>query len=462
MRPLAIIVAVLLVLGATSGCRDDTAQAGSRYYCPMHPTYVSDKPGDCPICGMRLVREETKAAQAASRSTRQAGRKILYYRHPMDPTITSPVPAKDAMGMAYVPVYEDEVQGTASKVPGMAPVEVDAQGLRLAGVQTALAERRALSRSTRTVGLVTADESRIRHVHTKVSGWVEHLYVRSAGQEVRAGQRLLAIYSPELLASQEEYLRAREAAQRFSGSQLPEVRRGGEDLLAASRRRLELLDVPHGLIEQLDRTGEPQHTVSLFSPASGYVTGKEIFEGMEVGPGMDLLTVTDLSRVWVEADFYEYESRSLAVGQKVRLNLPYDPAAALTGRLSFIYPFLNQESRTVKVRIELPNPGLKLKPGMYVDVMPELAAVEGVVIPDSAVIDTGARQVVFVQTATGFEPRLVRLGTRADGQALILAGLDAGERVAVRANFLLDSESRLRGALAGLDAHAGHKEGGAQ
>jgi len=447
---LALLPLLLLVAVA---CRDDAARAGARYYCPMHPDYVSDKPGDCPICGMRLVPAEKAAARKAETGGTEdrSRRKILYYRNPMDPAVTSPVPAKDAMGMDYVPVYEDEGQGARSTVPGMAPVEMDAQALRLSGVQTAVAERRALSRSTRAVGLVTADESRIRHVHTKTSGWVERLYVSSTGQIVSRGQPLLAIYSPELLATQEEYLRAREAARRFSGSQLPEVRRGGEDLLAASRRRLELLDVPHGLIEQIDRTGKPQRTVTLYSPASGYVTGKEIFEGMEVGPGMDLLTVTDLSRVWVEADFYEYESRILGVGQKVALRLPYDPATTRSGRVSFIYPFLDPESRTVKVRIELSNPGLRLKPGMYVDVTPELAAAEGIVIPDSAVIDTGVRQVVFVRTPGGFEPRQVRVGTRTEGLAMILVGLDAGESVAVRANFLLDSESRLRAAVAGMD-----------
>lgn len=398
-------LAVLLVLSI--GCQQ-APQAALQYHCPMHPDYVSDRPGDCPICGMRLVPIE--GAQKAAET---------------------PKPAE-------------------TPVPGMAPVEMDDQATRLSGVQTAVAERRALSRSTRAVGLVTADESRVRHVHTKTSGWVEKLHVLSTGQAVRRGQPLLAIYSPELLASQEEYLRAREAAERFSNSQLPEVRRGGEDLLTASRRRLELLDVPHSLIEQLERTGKPQRTVTLYSPASGYVTGKEIFEGMEVGPGMDLLTVTDLSRVWVEADFYEYESRAVRVGQTVSLHLPNDPASARTGRVSFIYPFLNPESRTVKVRIELSNPGLRLKPGMYVDVTPELAAAEGVVIPDSAVIDTGVRQVVFVKTPTGFEPRQVQVGNRGEGQALILAGLDAGESVAVRANFLLDSESRLRAAVQGL------------
>jgi membrane fusion protein, copper/silver efflux system len=397
-------------------------------------------------------------APAGAKAPAAAGeRKVLFYRNPMDPAVTSPVPAKDAMGMDYVPVYADEAPppatpaNTASAVPGLARVEASASALRLAGVQTAVAERRTLARSIRAAGLVTADESRVRHVHTKISGWVERLYVNATGQAVRAGQPLLAIYSPELLATQEEYLRAREAAGRFAGSELPEVRRGGEDLLAAARRRLELLDVPRSLVAQLDRTGRPQRTVTLPAPASGYVTGKNVFEGMEVGPGMDLMTVTDLSRVWVEADFYEYESRLLALGQKVSIQLPYDPGQARTGRVSFIYPFVQPESRTVKVRIELANPGLRLKPGMYADVSPELAAPEGVVIPDSAVIDTGVRQVVFVESGGGFEPRQVRIGSRADGQALIVEGIAAGERVAVRANFLLDSESRLRAAIAGMN-----------
>jgi Cu(I)/Ag(I) efflux system membrane fusion protein len=466
-----LILFVALLLVAAVGCRH-AAESG-QYYCPMHPDYHSDKPGDCPICGMRLVRVEMKddkgaPASAKADPARPGERKVLYYRHPMTPSVTSPVPAKDEMGMDYVPVYADEAKGAAGGISGMAPVETAAEGFRLAGVQTAVAERQELARTTRAAGVVVADETRVRHVHTKVAGYIEKLYVNYTGQQVRAGQPLLSIYSPELLATQQEFLRAREAAERFSGSSLPEVRRGGAELIDAARRRLELYDVPRSFIARLEQTGTAQRTVTLNAPVSGYVTGKEIFEGQEVQPGMDVLTLTDLSRVWIEASFYEYESRSLRLGQKAAVSLPYDPGVRLTGRVAFVYPVLDPQSRTIKVRLEFPNPGLALKPGMYVDVTPELETTEGVVIPDSAVIDTGVRQVVFVEQAGAFQPREVRVGSRGDGRALILSGVEAGERVAVRANFLLDSESRLRAALAGMSSKPPSKppskatEGGVQ
>jgi len=396
-----VLLAVLLLMAPLACHRD--VQKGQQYYCPMHPNYRSDKPGDCPICGMRLV-----------------------------------------------PVEKQEKEKPATLASSLAPVEATGEGIRLAGVQTAVAERRELTRTARGSGVVVPDETRVRRVQTKISGWVEKLYVNATGQAVRAGQPLLALYSPELLATQEELLRAREAAGRFSQSSLPEVRRGGEELLTAARRRLELLDVPPSTIARLEQTGVAQRTVTLTAPVSGYVTGKEIFEGQQVQPGMDLLTVTDLSRVWVEADFFEYESRDLRLGARASVSLPYDPGARLTGRVTFVYPTVDPQSRTLKARLEFPNPGLALKPGMYVDVTPDLGAQSGIVVPDSAVIDTGVRQVVFVQQGGTFEPREVRIGSRANGKAVVLSGIAEGERVAVRANFLLDSESRLRAAIQAL------------
>jgi multidrug efflux pump subunit AcrA (membrane-fusion protein) len=342
------------------------------------------------------------------------------------------------MGMDYVPVYADEVAPPRdAKVPGLVTIRVGEESLRVAGLQTAPAVRQALSRTVRTVGIVTPDEGRIRHVHTKIAGWVEHLSVNFTGQTVERGQPILSLYSPELLASQEEFLKARETAGRFAASSS-----------AAARRRLELFDVPERSIGELAREGQPRRTVTLNAPSSGFVTSKGIFEGQEVQPGMELFTVTDLSQVWIEAALYEYEAQTVRVGQEATLALPYDPGVVLRGRVAFVYPYLSPESRTLKVRFDFPNPNLVLKPAMYVDVTLALASAEGIVIPDSAVLDTGVRRVVFVETATGtFAPREVRLGVRGDGRAQVLAGVVEGEKVVVKANFLLDSESRLRSAL---------------
>jgi RND family efflux transporter MFP subunit len=497
----ALVAAVLVASVALVGCGAAEHAAGQKYHCPMHPTYISDRAGDCPICGMRLVPIEEKVAPTTAPTyvcpmhpevtsdrpgercskcgmklvaagdrgpgtgnrgpepgARSAvGRKVLFYRNPMDPTITSPAPMKDGMGMDYVPVFADEASAPAGPVAGMAAVELTPEGMRLAGVQTATAVRERAGREARTVGSVLPDERSVRHVHTKIAGWVEHLSVNFTGQLVRAGEPILTIYSQQLLASQEEFLRARETAARFAASELPEVRKGGEELLAAARRRLTLFDVPESFVEELERSGTAQRAVTLLAPVSGFVTAKGTFEGQQVEPGMELFTITDLSRIWIEADFFEYEAPALKLHQLARLSLPYDPARRLDGRLQYIYPTLNPETRTLRVRFDFPNPDFALKPGMYANVEIELDGADSVVIPDSAVMDTGERQVVFVARGDGrFEPRQVSVGVRGGGKAQVLAGVAEGEAVVVRANFLLDSESRLRAAIAGATGHAGH------
>jgi membrane fusion protein, copper/silver efflux system len=408
--------------------------------------------------------KEAKVNESGGGKAVSTERKILFYRNPMDPAVTSPVPQKDAMGMDFIPVYAEEgtrpitVSGTA---PGLAPVTLPEGVLRLSGVTTELAVQDTLGRSVRTSGIVVPDETRIRHVHTKISGWIEKLYVSATGQLVRAGQPLLTIYSPELLATQQEYLRAKETAARFSSSSLPEVRRGGEDLLEAARRRLELFDVPPELFARLDRTGQPQRAVPLLAPVSGFAATKEVFEGQQIDPGKELFTLTDLSRVWVEANYFESEAQALHVGQPTRIVLPYDPGITLSGRVTFVSPTLTPESRTLKVRIELDNRRLTLKPGMYVDVTAELPGRTGTVVPDSAVIDSGLRQIAFVERSPGsFEPRQVEVGLRTNGKTLLLSGVAPGERVATRANFLLDSESRLLGAIETAKPVAGQTTGG--
>lgn len=539
-RPLAGAAAVALLLAAAllaalalGGCRDKSAGDGP-YHCPMHPTYVADRPGDCPICGMRLVpvagdksagspapgdgmagggtmvgggaAPVDSAAQAgsAARAGNAARAGIAAAAggsaapaaaatgsvppHPekwtcvMCPEVQAdapgrcPVcgmrlqapsgsaPAASVTATPAVPGAQAAPGASAAARPaappsGLASIEPGAAALRLAGARTAPAVRAPLARVVRAAGRVTADERRVSAFQARAGGWVERLHVSFTGERVRAGQAVLDLYAPELLAGQEEYLRARESAARFAASDQPEVRRGGEDLLRAARRRLELLGVPPAAIDELDRGGRPRDTVTLTAPASGHVTGKAVVAGQRVEPGETLFTVSDLDAVWVTADLYESEASLAAVGREAVITLPYDPDVRLEARVAFVAPVVDPQARTVQVRLDAPNPGLKLRPGMLADV--ELRADLGVqlVVPDDAVMDTGERQYVFVaQGKDGFAPRAVRVGVRANGRAQILVGLAEGERVAVAANFLLDSESRLRAALAGWSAPAaGHE-----
>jgi membrane fusion protein, copper/silver efflux system len=452
LTTLALALLALTVVVAACAKKE----SGAEYYCPMHPTYVSDRPGDCPICNMRLVKREPagKAPGAeAGRDTARAGgpeanRRPLYYRSPMDPRVTSLVPAKDEMGMDFVPVYADAVE--PATLPGMAPVTLDSVSRRLAGIQTAVAVQAPLLRTVRTVGIVRPDESRLHHVHTKVAGYIEKLYVNVTGQYVKQGDLVFELYSPELLASQEELLRAREAVQQLADSSIPEVRRGAADLLLAARRRLQLFDVPDAIIAEIEQSGTARRTLAVRAHGSGYVMEKMAVEGQQVEPGAELFTLADLSRVWVEADFYEYEARLVHAGQMSTVTQPYDPTSHLSGRVAYIYPFVDPRSRTLKVRFEFGNPDLKLKPDMFVDVTLDVETARNIVVPESAVLDTGVRQIVFVETVPGrFVPRAVQVGLKSDGQTEILSGLQAGEAVVVSANFLLDSESRLRGAALG-------------
>ncbi len=418
----ALSAAILAGVLAIDGCVEKptattVAQAKVIYHCPMHPDYTSDKPGECPICGMRLV--------------------------PIDKKGQAPAAPRQAPGQA-----PGRPAGSVPNVMNLGP-----ERTRLAGIRTVEVVEGSLARTVRAVGTVTIDETRVRQVTTKVGGFVERLYVNATGQMVRAGQPLLDLYSPELLASQDEFLRARESAATFERSSLPEVRKGGADLAAAARRRLELFDVPPEFIERLEQTGKAERSVTFKAPFAGFVTGKNVVTGQRIEPGMELLTVTDLSRVWVMAQVYEGEAALAQPGRVATVTLPYDASAKLSGRVDFVYPTLETESRTLKVRLDLSNAHGALKPGMFVSVELAAPAEQGRLVPDSAAMNAGPRQVVFVETAPGeFASREVVVGARQDGQALIRSGVKAGERVAVSANFLLDSESRLRGAV-GSEPH---------
>jgi membrane fusion protein, copper/silver efflux system len=448
IRTLLILLVLLTVagggflLGRRSAAPFAPAAEGAAYQCPMHPQVVSDKPGECPICQMRLVKKE--AAPPAGE------RRVLYYRNPMDPRIHSATPAKDSMGMDYVPVYEDEVAGKAPPVAGRAVVTIPAERRQLLGLRTEEVRVGPLARRIRTVGLVAVDERRIHRTQTKYEGYVERVFVDFTGRFVRRGEPLLALYSPELLASQQEYLSALRARKQLEESGLAHVARQGSDLVDAARRRLLLWDIPAADLERLEKTGEAPRTVTLYAEASGYVVRKAVTQGSRVTPADVLFELADLSHLWVLADVYESDLASVRVGTRGEVRVAYLPGRSWRGRVTNVAPTVEEKTRTVKVRLEVDNTGDDLKPDMFADVELQDDAGKGLLVPEDAVIDAGDRRLVFLDRGEGrYEPREVQLGARVGKGYEVLSGLAEGDRVVVSANFLLDSESSLRAALAG-------------
>ncbi|MGE3230604.1 MAG: efflux RND transporter periplasmic adaptor subunit [Hyphomicrobium sp.] len=338
----------------------------------------------------------------------------------------------------------------ASPIPGMVEVSVPSERRQMIGVRTEALARRRLMRGIRTVGLVAADERRVRKIQLKISGWVDRLFVSYTGAFVRAGEPVLAIYSPELVAAQREYLLALRASR--SGSADGEMR----DLLDSSETRLRLWDLTEAQLRELERTGSPRRIVTLHSPTEGYVTLKPVYAGMYVGPDMELYTVTDLSHVWVWADLYEPEVDLIRLGQPVELSIAAEPGRMRSATVSYVNPTLDMATRTLRVRLDVDNTDGALKPGMYATVSLESPIGDVLALPEDAVIDTGERRIVFVEITNGrFQPREVSLGRKGQGSYEVLSGLREGDRVVVSAQFLLDSESRLRAASSG-PAHGGH------
>jgi len=441
----------MLIRRPASDPSDATGGAAAvKYHCPMHPTMVSDRPGDCPICGMRLVPIESEENAATPAPTSAVPSRKIVYRSTMNPDETADHPGKDSMGMEMVPVEIEEDPATSS-VSDRAAVRVPLTKQQLIGVKTELVERAPFTRTIRAVARVTYDETRLRQVHAKIAGYVETLHVNATGQLVRQGQPLLEIYSPELLASQQEFLVALRARQRTAGSGLVSVVASGAELVASARRRLELFDLTDEQIHELETTGLARRTITLYAPISGYVLKRNVTQGERIEPGTTLLDVADLSKVWAIASVYEYELPFIQVGQSATLSLSYVPGKTIEGRVAFIYPTLEAATRTVQVRVELPNPGLALKPEMYAEARLEADLGPRLAVPDSAVIESGTRSIVFVDRGEGlFEPREVRIGLRLEDTYEVLGGLTEGERILTSGNFFVDSESRLKASLAAM------------
>ncbi len=369
-----------------------------------------------------------------------------YWQAPMDPTFIRNEPGKSPMGMDLVPVCTGESDGS----PAAGVVQVDPATIQTIGVRTAAVETRDLSRIIRAVGRVTYDERRVSHVHTKVQGWVEELYVDYLGQQVERGQPLLEIYSPALVATQEELLLAARYREATSESPFEDVRSGGASLFDATRRRLELWDISDQDIDRLLRTGKVKRTLTLHAPTSGVVTDLAVRSGMEVAPNSNLYTIADLSTVWVMADVYEYELPWVELGQTGTVELRYLPGGRFSGRVTFIAPFLDPKTRTAAVRLELPNAEGRLKPEMFGNALIEAAPrVGATAIPTEAIIRSGRRTLAIVAKSGGrFEPRQLELGLdTGDGWTEVTQGVKPGERVVVSSQFLIDSESNLQEAI---------------
>ncbi|HVZ73840.1 MAG TPA: efflux RND transporter periplasmic adaptor subunit [Polyangia bacterium] len=390
------LVAVLSIAYVAGGrSRSSThAEHAALYYCPMHPSVVQDHPGECPICSMTLVPRAEGGAATTSATT---------------------------------------------SVPGLADVELTPERVQLIGMRTARVERAALGGSLRAVGVVAANERGLAQISVRFSGWIQDLKVAETGQRVRRGEILADVYSPDVLRAEQEYL----TAKGWEGGV-------GTD----ARRRLELLGIAAPEIDAIATSGKAADVVPLRSPVDGFVTTRNVVPGAAIQPGMPLFEVADLSKVWVVADVFEQDAARVTIGQRATLELAAYPGETFTGKVQLISPTLNASTHTLRVRLELPNErgpgGVKLRPGMYGDVALQLPSATGLVIPAEALVDTGARQYVFVAKDGGrFEPRLVQVGARIADEIQIAAGVAEGETVVTTGNFLVDSESRLRAAIDG-------------
>ncbi|HZX31491.1 MAG TPA: efflux RND transporter periplasmic adaptor subunit [Rhodocyclaceae bacterium] len=399
--------------------------------------------------------EATAAVAAAPEAGAKKERKLLYYRNPMGLPDTSPTPKKDPMGMDYIPVYEGEDDAEPASAN---QIKISTDKVQKLGVRTEAAQLRSLDRVVRASGRIEPDERRTYAISPKFEGYVERLFVNVTGQPVGKGQALFEVYSPELVSAQREYAIAAQGVESLQGAG-GQAQEGMKQLAESSLLRLRNWDISEAQVKALAKTGETRRTLTFRSPVSGIVTEKKAVQGMRFMPGEALYQVADLSSVWVVADVFEQDIGLVKSGAKAKVRINAYPDKVFEGSVTYVYPTLKAETRTVPVRIELPNPGQLLKPAMFAQVeLPVGGKGRVVTVPTSAVIDSGTRQIVLVQQGEGrFEPREVKLGARGDDYVEVIDGVKDGEPVVVSANFLIDAESNLKAAVGGF-GHAGHGE----
>jgi RND family efflux transporter MFP subunit len=428
-----------------------TAPKGGRkilyYVDAMHPWYKSDKPGIAPDCGMKL--EPVYADGTMGTAGEAPTRKTLRYRDPKAPTYTSDKPGLNpATGNELEPVYADQA-------PAPDAIQISAEKQQLIGMRYGTPEWSNEGQPIRFAGRVVPDETRVTRVHAKVDGWIERVSVDFTGQLIQRGQPLLTLYSPELLASQQELLLATKAKGLMQHSSMPESAVNSAALVEAARHRLELWDLSRSEMDEIERTGKPIKSVTLYAPADGYVTSRNAFPSQRVTPETELYAVTDLSRIWVMADVFEADAPQIRLGQSATIILP-GTNSTLNARVAYLQPQIDPATRTLKVRLDLANPGLRLKPDMFVDVQMQIGGGRRLMVPAEAVLDSGTTKTVFLDRGNGyFEPRQVETGQRIGDRVEIVKGLQPGERIVISAAFLLNSESQLKSAMGSMSGMPG-------
>jgi Cu(I)/Ag(I) efflux system membrane fusion protein len=415
-----LFLAILLTVGAGGaylwysrsaghGAGDTHEHGPLQYTCPMHPFIIKDKPGACPICGMSLV------------------------------------PVKKA----------DSGQPGENKPEMKEHVSLSPSQMVMANVATVKVDRAPLAKEISAVGIVQYDQSRQAKVTAWVAGRIDRLYVDTVGAFVSKGRPVAEVYSPDLVSAQQEYLLALKSREQLKGSSIQAISQGGEGLVSSARQRLKLLGVKEYQIAALEKSGQPNIRLSIYTPLSGIVIEKIVVQGQYVNVGDPLFSIADLSGVWVEAEVYESDFSFVKVGQKVDIVSQSYPGKTFSGTVSFIYPFLDPKTRTVKVRVQIANPGLRLKPEMFVTVSLKIPLGDALVVPVAAVMDNGKRKVVWVETKPGmFEPRDVQVGARVGDRLQVLSGVLRGDKVAASGGYLIDSEAQLQGGSGG--GHEGH------
>jgi Cu(I)/Ag(I) efflux system membrane fusion protein/cobalt-zinc-cadmium efflux system membrane fusion protein len=454
-KTMAIILFGGLVAAGLSGafvsCQKPRSEAQAPaqkqiYHCPMHPNYLSDKPGTCPICGMKLVPVNVPA-QSSGPSGTVSGKKehkVLYYRDAMNPSHTSDKPGKAPDGMDMVPVYADDAGGEAGEV------KIDPTTVQNMGVAIETATARDLTKEIRVSGTIDFNETEISVVNTKIMGWVQKLYIDYTGQAVRKGQPLLTIYSPDLVSAQEEYLQAVHYLKNLPEGITSDARKGAEQLVESGKRRLENWDIPDKAIAVLEERNAPEKAMTIYSPSNGVVLEKMVVAGQNVMPGMPLYKVADLSVVWAIANVYQEDLPYVKVGTEATTEVPSIAGKTFQGKIQFVSPVLDATTKTAAVRIALRNTAdYLLKPQMFANIMIQSPLSRNVLsVSQQAVIHTGTRNIVIVSLGNGyFKPQEVRLGMSANGYVQVLSGLAEGQTVVTSSQFLIDSESNLKKAV---------------